>query len=141
MAIAFETEERVAVRPEVAWRRLTDWEGAPAWMGGIDSMAASGPTEVGTQLEFHARGKSRTSEISHVVEGREVTLTSRQGPVSADYSYRCEPEGEGTRLALVADCEIRGPLRLLGPLLRRAMARTDGGQLRALKSILEGAAP
>lgn len=140
MAVAFEAEERVARRPDVVWKHLTDWERAPEWMGGIDSMAADGPTQVGTTLVFHARGRSRPSEITHVVEGREVTLTSRQGPVSASYTYRCEPDGDGTRLHLVADCTIRGPLRIVGLLLRRAIARTDGGQLRALKQVLEAGA-
>lgn len=138
MAIAFEVEERVARSPEAVWQRLTAWDSACEWMNGIDSMSAEGPTAVGTSLVFEARGKSRRSEITHLVEGREVTLTSRQGPVSASYTYRCHPDGDGTRLGLVADCEIRGPLRVVGPLLRRLVERTDGGQLRALKALLEG---
>ena len=137
MPIAFEVEERVAKRPPLVWARLTDWDGAPQWMDGIDSMAADGPTQVGTTLLFHARGKSRPSEITRLVEGQEVTLTSRQGPVSASYTYRCQPAEDGTLLHLVADCEICGPLRIVGPLLRRLLKRTDGGQLRALKRVLE----
>ena len=137
MAIAFEVEERVARSPETVWKRLTEWETAFEWMEGIDSMAADGPTEVGTSLVFQARGKSRPSEITHLIEGREVTLTSRQGPVAASYTYRCQPDGDGTLLGLVADCEIRGPLRAVGPLLRLVVKRTDSGQLRALKRLLE----
>ncbi len=53
------------------------------------------------------------------------------------FSARRAPEGSGTRLRLVADCEIRGPLKLLGPLLRAAIRRTDGGQLRDLKELLQ----
>lgn len=137
MTVAFEVEERIARSPQVVWKRLTDWDHAPQWMNGVDSMLASGATVVGTTLTFQARGKSRPSEITHVEPGREVTLTSRQGPLTAAYPYACEPDGEGTRLRLVADCEMRGPLRLLAPLMRRILARTDGGQLRALKNVLE----
>ena len=137
MGIAFEVEERVARPPQVVWDRLTDWASAPLWMAGIDAMQARGPTAVGTTLVFTARGKQRPSEITRVEDGRSVTLTSRQGPVTAAYTYRCEPDGDGTRIGLVADCQIRGPLRLLAPLLRWAVARTDGGQMRALKQVLE----
>ena len=86
----------------------------------------------GVALSFSARGKERESEITAVAPGRKVSLTSRQGPVSATYTYTCTPDGRGTCLRLVADCRIRGPLKLLGPLLRTAIRRTDGGQLRAL---------
>ena len=77
------------------------------------------------------------SEITGLAEGREVTLTSRQGPVTASYTYRCQPDGDGTRLGLVADCQIRGPLRVVGPVLRQLIKRTDAGQIRALKRLLE----
>lgn len=137
MPIAFEVEEHVARPPEVVWQRLTDWKAAPEWMDGIDSMSADGPLAAGTTLAFHARGKERASEITSVVPGREVTLTSEQGPVRASYTYRCRPEGDGTRLDLVAVCDVRGALRVAGPLLRYVLRRTDGGQLRALKRLLE----
>ena len=137
MPIAFEVEERVDRPPEVVWKRLTDWDAAAEWMDGVDSMTANGPTAVGTTIDFHARGKTRQSEITGLVEGRELTLTSHQGPATADYTYRCEGEDGGTRLHLVATCEVRGPLRLFGPLLRRLIARTDGGQLAALKKVIE----
>jgi len=45
--------------------------------------------------------------------------------VSATYTYSCAPEGPATRLRLVAQCQIDGPLKLLGPLLRMAMRRPD----------------
>lgn len=137
MPLCFEVEERIARAPDVVWTRLTDWETAPAWMNGVDGMAASGPTEIGTTLAFASRGKTRPSEITHVVPGREVTLTSQQGPVTAVYCYRCEPDGDGTRVRLSADLDIRGPLRLFGPLLRTLIRRADAGQLAALKRVIE----
>jgi carbon monoxide dehydrogenase subunit G len=139
MPIAFQVEEYVARPPEVVWQCLTDWERAPEWMEGIDSMRPSGPTVAGMQLVFEARRRSGTSEITHLVPGRELTLTARQGPVRISYRYRCEPEGEGTRVRLAAHCRIRGALRVLGPLLRAVVKRADSGQLRALKRFVEAA--
>lgn len=139
MPVSIDVEERIALSPGEVWAALTNWDRAHEWMAGIDSMASGGPTETGTVLTFLARGKQRESEITAVAPGRQVSLTSRQGPVCATYTYTCAPDGHGTRLRLVADCEIRGPLKLLGPLLRTAIRRTDGGQLRALKELLEPA--
>ncbi len=137
MTITIDAEERIERSPDEVWALLTDWSRAHEWMAGIDSMTPNGPTQVGTILVFSARGKERESEITAVVAGSEVSLTSRQGPVSATYTYSRAPEGSGARMRLVADCEIRGPLKFLGPLLRMAMRRADGGQLRDLKELLQ----
>lgn len=136
MGIAIDTTEHVDADPEVVWRRLTDWKAAGDWMG-VEALEAAGPSEPGAELRFRARGGSHTSQITELLPGRRITLRSSQGPVTADYTYTCEPAGRGTRLSLVAECRIRGPLALLGPLLRLAVRRSDGGQLRALKGLCE----
>jgi hypothetical protein len=50
-----------------------------------------GATAVGTTLRFTTRGKEQASEISALEPGRSVTLRSRQGGVTADYTYGVEP--------------------------------------------------
>ncbi len=137
MTITIDVEERIERSPDEVWALLTDWSRAHEWMPGIDSITSDGPTEVGTILVFSARGKEHKSEITAVVPGSEVSLTSRKGPVCATYTYSCSSEGSGTRMRLVSDSEIRGPLKFLGPLLRMAMRRADGGQLRDLKELLQ----
>lgn len=121
------------------WRALTDWAAAPRWMNGIDGMRAGGPTAVGTELVFEARGKARSTRITACAPGRAVTLSSHQGPVRAEYTYTVEPIDDATsRAALVADCAMTGPMRVLAPLLRRVIRKTDGGQMNALKAVIEG---
>lgn len=138
MAQAFAVDERIDAPVPQVWETLTDWSRAPEWMKGVDRLSADGPTEVGTTLTFTARGKDRTSEIVEVTPGRAVTLRSTQGKVVADYRYRCRADGEATRVELVADCRTDGPLMtVLGPLLRYVIRRTDGGQLRALRQLVE----
>ena len=51
--------------------------------------------------------------------------------MTADYVYTCARYGEGTRVRLVADCRITGPVRLLGPVIRSVIRRSDSGQLDA----------
>ena len=55
---------------------LIDWDNAHRWMPGIDKLHANGPTEVGTTLSFHARGKDRPSEIIALEPGRRLVLRS-----------------------------------------------------------------
>jgi uncharacterized protein YndB with AHSA1/START domain len=123
-------------RPAAAvWEQLTDWDRAAGWLG-VDSIRAEGPTAVGTELVFRARGKDRRSEIVALDPGRSITLRSRQGGVTADYTYTVEPTGTGSRTGLTADVRTSGLWSLLGPVIRGAIRREDAGQLDALERAL-----
>jgi carbon monoxide dehydrogenase subunit G len=131
MTEVFTTETTIGRPADEVWARLTDWDTAARWMPGVQALRADGPTVPGTTLVFTARGSERTGRITAVAAGRSVTLTSSQGGVVVDYVYTCAPHGDGTRVRLVADCRMTGPVRLLGPVLRYAIRRADGGQLDA----------
>jgi uncharacterized protein YndB with AHSA1/START domain len=135
MAHAF-TKVRDFDRPaEEVWAQLTDWDRAAGWLG-VESMRATGPTAVGTELVFRARGKDWRSEIMAVDPGRSVTLRSRQGGVTADYTYAVEPAGSGSRATLTADVQTSGIWAVLGPVIRTAIRRQDTGQLDALARVI-----
>lgn len=131
MVQAFTRTRLVGHPVERVWEQLTDWERAAGWLG-VDSISADGPVHEGTALRFVARGKERTSEIAALEPGRSVTLRSRQGGVTADYTYAVAPDGESTRVSLVADVVTRGLWTLAAPAIRAAIRRADGGQLDAL---------
>jgi carbon monoxide dehydrogenase subunit G len=131
MTEIFTAESTIARPVEAVWARLTDWDRAPQWMAGVDALRADGPTAIGTTLTFTARGRQRTSRIAALDPGRSITLRSIQGGVTADYAYACVPHGDGTRVSLVADCRMTGPVRLLAPAIRSAIRRADSGQLEA----------
>lgn len=134
---AFEVTTSIDRPVDRVWSRLTDWPHAPEWMSGVESVRADDGTAVGATLTFRARGKDRRSEITALEPGRSIALTSVQGGVRADYIYTCVPDGEGTRVRLVADCHTSGAWRLAGRLIRAAIRRADSGQLEALKRVLE----
>jgi carbon monoxide dehydrogenase subunit G len=126
------TAETTIDRPvDAVWARLIDWDFATEWMSGVEALRAHGPTAVGTTLVFTTRGKERTGQIAALDPGRSITLRSLQGGVTADYVYVCARHGDSTRVSLVADCRITGPVRLLGPVIRSAIRRADSGQLDA----------
>ena len=141
MARAFTAETTIAKPAPDVWHALTDWSNAHRWMAGVDWLKADGETAPGTRITFRARDHDRTSTITSLQPGRLLVLHSEHGGVSADYEYAVEELGDGiTRVRLTADCHMRGlPWRILAPLIRMAMKKTDAGQLEALKQLIENA--
>ena len=131
MVQAFTATREIGSPADEVWRQLTDWDRAAGWLG-VDSIHADGPQQVGTTLRFVTRGKERTSEIAALDPGRSITLRSRQGGVTADYTYAVQPSGGGTRVTLDADVVTRGLWGRAAPPIRAAIRRTDAGQLDAL---------
>lgn len=139
MPEAFRRSVTIAATPEAVWSTLTDWSIVSSWMERVDwvDTTSDPPLQVGSTLEFHARGKKRPAEITRLQEPHELTITSVEGPVRTDYTYTLRSTDDGTELELVAQCAARGFIRLFAPLLRRAMAKTDGDQPEALKELVE----
>ena len=131
MVQAFRAARVVGHPVDQVWRQLTDWNRAAGWLG-VDSIRAEGPTAVGTTLLFISRGKERTSEIAALDSGRSITLRSRQGGVTAEYTYTVEPAHPGSRVTLTADVRTRGAWTLAGPAIRAAIRRSDVRQVEAL---------
>jgi hypothetical protein len=76
-----------------------------------------------------------------VIPERSLTLTSTVGKVHAAYTYVMTPVAGGTRVDLTADVRTGGAMRLLGGVIRRAIAKEDSGQLDRLKPLVESRQP
>lgn len=139
MQQVFATETTIGRPREEVWAALTDWDRAPAWMHGVESLRADGPVAAGTTLTFRTAGRDRPSSIGATDPGRSLVIRSQLRGLTAEYAYELHDDEVGTRVTLVAHCTATGWHRLLGPALREAMRRTDSGQLEALRRILETA--
>ena len=135
----FSVSEHLRFPPSEVWDYLTDFRNAKEWMTGVDCLTkeGNGPLEVGTRLRFRARGKERSSQVSMLVAGRRIALTSTQGGIRATYTYSLEPSADGTEATLDATCEASGIWRLLHPLIVFAMRKSDSPHLANLKSAME----
>ena len=131
MTEAFTAETTIDRPVDAVWARLVDWDSAAQWMSGVETLRAKGPTATGTTMIFTARGKEHIGQITALDHGRSITLRSVQGGVTADYVYECAQHSEGTLVRLVANCQMTGPVRLLGPVISFAIRRADGRQLDA----------
>lgn len=138
MEQVFGVEAMISAPRDEVWATLTDWSRAPEWMDGVEALAADGPVATGTVLTFTAGGRDRRSAIVDCRPSETLTIRSVLRGVTADYAYALEDTPDGTRVSLVATCATSGLQRLVGPVLRDAMRRTDHGQLEALRAVVEG---
>jgi hypothetical protein len=93
---------------------------------------------VGTKLAFRSRGSERQTMVTAWLPGEKLALCSRQGGITAEYVYGFADCPEGTRVTLDASCRGEGVgWRLAAPFIGFLMAKADGNQLRALKSMIE----
>ncbi|MEM7154370.1 MAG: SRPBCC family protein [Myxococcota bacterium] len=139
MSRFFITETIARPLPEV-WAFATDWSNATSWMQGVDTLRldGDGPTQQGSELVFEARGKERRSTIVRWDPPNSFELKSVQGNATANYTYRFEAiDDDTTKAQLWGVCEFRGALKLMGPLLRWIIAKSDGGQMRDLAAAMK----
>ena len=135
MTTAIDTTTTIAAPPDAVWAALTDWSLAPRWMPGVTAM--SGPLTAGATVTFTVRGKERTAVLDEIDAPRRLAVVSRSGPVTAAYLYTLAADPAGTRLRLVADVDVRGPLALLAGVVRRSIAKADGVQPERLRAVVE----
>lgn len=139
MSRAFEVSQLIRAEAPVVWAVLTDWSRAGEWMPDVTEMTADGPVRVGTALTYRAGGKARASTVAAVDDGRVLVLRSVVSAVTADYRYTLTTRNGGTLVTLHADVRTAGPMRLISPVIRRAIAKADSVQLERLdRAVLAG---
>lgn len=122
------------------WEYLIAFEQVPLWEDGVLEVRQLTPGEpvVGTGISarrvFGGREAQLTGEVVDYQPGRSATIALRGGPLEAVLArYSVEPRAGGTSLVTYAGSgELRGPLRLLGPLLTVLGRRTARGNLARL---------
>jgi hypothetical protein len=63
------------------------------------------------------------------------------GPLPLDGRWSLEPMSAGTRLHFAGTGDLRGPLRFIGPLVTRTLARQFRGYHERLKRLVEEEPP
>ena len=124
-----------------------DPDNATAWYRNIKAVEwrSPPPVAVGTRLafvaEFLGRRLAYTYEVRELVEGERFVMSTAEGPFPMETTYTWADAGEGaTRMTLRNRGEPSGFAKVGGPLMRRAMRRANGEDLRRLKELLEGGA-
>ena len=134
----------VARTPEDVFDYVTDPAHLAEWQTTKTSVEplTEGPPGLGTRVRERtkppgAREFEQVVEFSEFDRPRRFGLHIVEGPHPVDGAYTFTPEAGGTRVNFVAEGELRGFLRVLGPLAGRMMSRQFAGYHRNLRENLE----
>lgn len=130
----------VEATPETVFDYITDPGNLRDWQTSKTSVEqlTDGPPGLGTRVRERTKPPA-VKEFEQVVEFTEFERPRRfhvhivEGPQPIDGTWTLEPDGAGTKVVFVAAGKLRGPTRLLGPLIQRAMAREFVGYHRNLR--------
>jgi carbon monoxide dehydrogenase subunit G len=124
---------------------LTDFSTTQEWDPGVVEAERldDGPITVGSRFRIAARFLGRRTELTYAIvdhdPGERVTLRGENATVVSLDTMRFSdaPDG-GTRVSYKADLTLKGPLRVLDPLLRPAFNRVGDRAAAGLRSKLAG---
>lgn len=123
---------------------VTDPARLSSWQANTVSVVreTDGPLGLGTRLREVHRGPGGTEfpslvEVSEFERGRRFALHVLEGALPIDARIDFDAVEPGTRMRFAASGQPRGALRLLAPLLRRALRRQFDGDCATLKRVLE----
>jgi carbon monoxide dehydrogenase subunit G len=137
----------VAAPPEAVFDFMVDPDKLATWQ--TSKTAVEPLTEGPPRLGFRVRERTKppgAKEFEQVVEFVEFDRPRRfavhivEGPYPVDGAWSLAPDGDGTRARFVAEGELTGVMKLLGPLMSRVMARQFAGYHRTLARELEAGA-
>jgi uncharacterized membrane protein len=139
------TTQAVVARPRVEVASFAcDPRNAPRWYANIASVELLGeaPVEVGSRMRFIARFLGRTIdytyEVTELVEGERMTMTTASGPFPMTTTYTFADAGPGaTVVTLRNHGSPSGFGAVAAPVMRKAMKRANAKDLRALAAVLE----
>lgn len=132
--MTFEEAIEIGRPPEVVWTFVRDLERAPEWQESLVSVDVAAGTEV---RQFAGRRATGNFVITEDDPPRRLVITSEGGPAYARASFELEPHGDGTRVELTLDVELRGAARFAGGLVRGAAQRETRANLERLKQLVE----
>jgi uncharacterized protein YndB with AHSA1/START domain len=142
-------EQRVHIRraPEDVFDYVTDPANLAAWQTHktLVEPLTEGPSRLGTRIRERTKPPG-AREFEQIVEFTEFERPSRlhvhivEGPQPVDGTWTFTPDGDGaTEVRCVVAGDLRGPMRLLSPLVARAMARQFRAYHEQLRKNLESA--
>jgi uncharacterized protein YndB with AHSA1/START domain len=131
--------------PETVFDYVTDPSKLADWQTSKTSVEQLTEGTPGLGTRFRERTKPpRGKELEQITEFAEFDRPRRlrvhvvDGPQPIDGTWVLEPDrDDGTRIHFVAEGELRGPLRILGPIVKMVIARQFAAYHRSLQRNLE----
>ena len=141
--ITIEIQYNIARKPNEVFAFLTDFSQLRKWRTLEDlRVEPNGPIRVDSKLFTKVKGIGQSMQFTNeVVELDPVQHVYRDrcldGTFLIQSGWRVEANEAGSRLHWITEFETRGLMKLLTPVLRRAIRQGQVNDLRKLKQILE----
>jgi uncharacterized protein YndB with AHSA1/START domain len=133
-------------RPEAVFDYMTDPSNLASWQTTktLVVQLTDGPPRRGTRVRERTKPPGG-KEFEQIVEFTEFDRPRRlhvhivEGPYPIDGTWTFEADGDSTRVQFTAEGELRGALRVLGPITKLVMARQFATYHRNLRRNVESA--
>jgi ligand-binding SRPBCC domain-containing protein len=123
---------------------VTDPAKLAEWQPNLVSITKETPGPIGTGTRFRevrrapfGRTVEAIVEVSAYEENRRFDLRIVSGPLPIDGRNEFAPADAGTRITFVGEGQLRGPLRIVHPILARLLRRQFERDYARLKEALE----
>ena len=124
----------VAKPQELVYALVRDLDRAPEWQESLESVDVQAGTEVRRVAGFRQEAQFLVLEDD---PPRRLCISSEGGPAKVRATFDLEPEGDGTRVNLTLDVQLRGAARMATGFARGAAQRELKTTLRNLKELAE----
>ena len=133
----------IARPPAEVFSYMADVRNDPSWH--TDVLEVRSSTDVvglGTVFDVKVKPSMGVSEgsmtVSRFEPGTLIEYQGRMGKMAPTVTNICEPEGQGTCVTRRVELEPPGPMRVMSPLIKRMIGKSNDGFLANLKRVLEG---
>ena len=133
----------IARPPAEVFSYIADIRNDPSWHTDVLEVRSSTDV-VGMGTVFNVRVKPSmgvsegTMTVSRFEPGRLIEFDGRMGKMAPTVTNICEPDVQGTRVTRRVEIDPPGIMRVMSPLMKRMIAKSNDGFLVNLKRLLEG---
>ena len=132
--MTIEESVEIAKPIEVVFAIIRDLERAPEWQDSLESVDVHSGTEV---RNFGRHRQEAMFVIQEDDPPRRLAISSEGGPASVRAEFELQQVGDGTRVDLTLDIELRGVARFAGGVVKGTAQRTAYDDLQRLKQLAE----
>ena len=129
--------------PAEVFSLIADVRNDPTWHTDVlEVRSSTDVVGVGTVFNVKVKPSMGVSEgtmtVTRLEPGRLVEFHGQMGKMAPTVTNICEPEGQGTRVTRRVELEPPGVIRVMTPLIKRTIGKSNEGFLANLKRLLEG---
>jgi uncharacterized protein YndB with AHSA1/START domain len=133
----------IARPPADVFSYVADVRNDPTWHTDVlEVRSSTDGVGMGTVFDIDVKPSMGVSEgmmtVSRFEPGRLIEFQGRMGKMAPTVTVICEPDAHGTRVTRRVELEPPGVLRVMAPLIKSKIAKSNEGFLANLKRLPEG---